>query len=315
MNTYKCKNCGAEVFFNNGDFATCIYCNHPVTIDYKEFTDFNVKKIVKFNIDKDRAVDIVKDSFIYKGDDPIVSVDKYYIPVRFFNCDFSFYVDYDFVYSTGDDEEKHERRIELINGKIEKEAYILSNQFETMLGFHELKDTELLDFDPVLLENTSCDFASKDVNDTEGLYKTATKTVYNIGNKSFSSTHVGEIYDRNHDIRNLDIDEFTTMFPIYFVKTKSGARYAVAGYVTDKVYKNKKSPWTLILIAFLIFSLWLLGNAEKSHMFIIGFPVTLVIFIGYRVLSKKAALQGHYTGQNYNVLVEDFHERKFDYTL
>ncbi len=317
MKTYKCSNCGAEVIFNEGNFSTCIYCGNVITIVQKEYTDLNIKKIIMFNVDEEGALQELDRMYSHKRDE-VKSIDKYYIPVRFMDFNFDYYCDYDYIVKeeTENNREIIERRADLVHGSIDKEAVIQSTKFNKIIGFHDLRDTQRLDFDPVYLKDISCDFNMRNNID---FYQIADDLVHSFGTTHYYGYKIKQKYNSTYNVNNIKVEDFTTLQPVYFIKLKYGATYAISGCINSKKM-SKEEEDGLRWIYFLFFALGAAGFVTSFYIFsrellILSMIVPAVCMsIAALIFSRKGNFN-YYQNYSYTIHTEHFREKKFDYEL
>ena len=314
MKSYKCNSCGAEVIFNEGNFTNCIYCGSVITILPKEFSELNIKKIIMFNIDENEALKELNKKYTYSRED-VKEIIKYYIPVRFMDVSFNYYCDYDFIVQE-EGEKTHEilkRRADLINGVVKKELVIQSNKFNKVIGFHDLGEIQRVDFDPIYLKDISCDFNLREDFD---LNKIADSLVFMFGENYYSFRPIKEIYNSTYNIYNLDVENFTTLHPVYFIKLKGGASYAVSGCINNNEITRKREK-TIKIIRNIVIALGGVGcfyGYSKINNMMIYLSIILIVIgvLLHKILLYRSFLS-YFRNYKFKVHREGYGEKSFRY--
>jgi len=314
MKSYKCNSCGAEVIFNEGNFTNCIYCGSLITIVPKEFSELNIKKIIMFNINENDAFNELNKKYTYSRGD-IKEIIKYYIPVRFMDVSFNYYCDYDYIVreKSKDRPEILKRRADLINGVVKKELVIQSNKFNRIIGFHDLGKIQRVDFDPIYLKDVSCDFNLREDFD---LNKISDSLVYMFGENYYSFKPIKEIYNSTYNIYNLDVENFTTLHPVYLIKLKGGASYAVSGCINNKEITYKRGD-KIKLIRNILIAVGAIGSfyGYLKYNDMLTLASVSLIFIGillYKLLLYKLFID-YFRNYKFKVHREFYHEKSFKY--
>ena len=250
MKSYKCNNCGAEIMINDENtFSKCIYCGSSVTLIKKEYGDLNIKKMLPFTTGEQEAVEYLTKTLGLARFKDVRDVKRVFIPVRFCSYDFNYLCSYDRVVSDGEDT-SYIPTDGLIDGTVYKEAFLETNTMNVIYGFHDLRGKERDDFDPVRLGNISCEFSENYKDDT--VIEKMHNNVKSFGKQYFSASNITNITNVNHYINNIDIEPYTTLVPVYLVKTMGGAIFAVSGTINIKVTKNPTSLNDKQTLAFIV---------------------------------------------------------------
>lgn len=316
MKTYKCSNCGAEVLFNEGDFTNCIYCGSSISIIRKEYFDYNIKKIIKFDIDKEEAVKRLRNAFDIPSEDRIDEVKKYYIPVRFLTFNFMLYADYDKIKYTNGNNEQTERKTTIISGEITDEAVINTDKFKNIIDFHTLGNIVRYDFDPVLLGDVSCDFTIKE--EKEDMIMLANETVKKFGQKMIGDEFAKGINSMSHNVSNLSSEDFSTLIPVYFIKTHFGSFYAVSGCTNTAKQESNLIKFNKISIASTIFAIYLLVMGIWTTYYTMFIPFAILIFIAGITASSKYDLNSRSStldNVDFEIISDKYTDNEFDYSL
>lgn len=278
MNGYRCNNCGAELLVNNKNIniTTCLYCDSKIAFFHKEYSDYNVKKIIPFSITKEEAL---KQYFGFNKQTK--DVKKVYLPVKFYSCDFSYFIDYTYY-----KENTYARFASLYDGNI-KNDIIAKNTSTFRLG-RAFYNAEKKNFDPVLLSDVSIDFSNM-VDEKDGDEK---KIKNNI--KSFFKSKIESLYCINVDnyyLSNVEVDDYVTLIPIYIVKMNDGLIYKIPGVGLNKSSSKRKNTILIDAINFFIIllSILMLFVFYESIFFFVGFILIafllyLKVYIGKKIL-------------------------------
>ena len=271
MKSYRCNNCGSGIMINDENvFSKCIYCGSSVTLIKKEYSDFNIQKIIPFRNTEQEALDYLTKYVGSARMKDVVDVKRVYIPVRFCSYDFNYLCSYDRVESDGDGGTNHYPTDGLIDGTVYKEAYLETNIMGSILGFHDLRGIERFDFDPVRLGNISCEF-SDDMQDDK-IIKKMHANVKAFGKSFFKKPNITNITNINHYINNIDIENYTTLVPVYLIKTMGGGNFAVSGTITYRVdSKPKVEIDAKMLLAILV--------VMSGFCFLPLLPIGIILFV------------------------------------
>lgn len=285
MKSYVCKSCGAELLLNDtSSFTTCLYCGNSTAITDKVIEDLNIKKIIPFTIDKEEAISNFKT--ILKKE--IVEAKKIYVPVRYCNYEFDFLMYYEYVVHDSEDGDSYYDTEDLVDGNVTNEFVFNKSKINNVYFQEELRKQERVNFDPVLLKDVSIEYAplltKEELN---------SKINNDVITYSMKKMHGGicKIYTMNYYTSDLDIEPYTTLIPIYIVKTSDGIIYNLPGVKIDKK-KIKFGVEHVILIAILIAAMiFLLAitkmiNAYKTFS-ILNVLFFITAFIGIYLVIKN----------------------------
>lgn len=258
MRSYTCGTCGAELILNdNTNFTNCLYCGNSVAITSDKVIDLNIKKIIPFAIDREEAID--KFSKIIK--DKVIDAKKVYVPVRYcsYEFDFLFYYQYKEEYEDSDGH-THVRYIDaetLLDGEVNNELIFGDSRINYVFLPSEIRNQQRLDFDPVLLKDVSIECA--DFEKTEKLKRELEEDIRVYGRSRFSD--VTQIYNENYFISGINYEPFTTLIPVYIIKTEKGYTYNLPGVNPELLLrkKYKKKVRTMILVTCLLVFIGLMG--------------------------------------------------------
>jgi len=246
MKSYICKSCGAELIVNDkASFTTCLYCGNNIALTNKEIGELNIKKIIPFEIEKDEAIN--KFNKIIKKN--IIEAKKVYVPVRFCNYEFDFLMYYEYVIEDDENGDKYVDKEELIDGKVENEIVFSNSKIKSIFLPYELRNKERLNFDPILLKDVSIEYSSFDSID---LLKGNIKkdiVAYSYGK---IRNKVSSIYSMNYFPSNIDLESFSTLIPVYIMKTNNGEIYNIPGVKPVKLQKSKRKKLILLIFSLLI---------------------------------------------------------------
>lgn len=222
MKSYICNSCGAEILLNdNASFTTCLYCGNKVIISNKELNQLNIKKIIPFEIDKEDA--IKKYGKLIKG--KIVDAHKIYIPVRFCEFDFDFLLYYQHVVESDNSRSFYDNEV-LVDGSAENQIIFNTTKIKDILVSEELKKEESVDYDPVLLKDVSVEY-SLFMSDDE-VKKQLEENVLKYSTKQIKDD-ICRVYSVSYSINDLKADDYSTLIPVYVLKTNKGIIYNAPG--------------------------------------------------------------------------------------
>ena len=259
MKSYTCNACGAEIIVNdNSSFTTCLYCGNNIAINIKEINDLNIKKIIPFTVEKDE----VKQKYSEILNTNIIDAKKVYVPVRYCNCEFDHLMYYQYVVHDSEHGDNYHDIEELIDGTIENEI-VFGNSKVTGVNYkYKFSEKERLNFDPILLKDVSIEYAKFD-----NLDEIEKKLEYNVCDYSRRMTkrEINKIYSQNYFITDIDLEPFSTLLPVYILKSSRGIIFNVPGIDPDAEYKNAKKRNEL--------------NEILSFMFITEIIVVISLFV------------------------------------
>lgn len=295
MKTYTCKTCGASMLINdNESFTSCLYCGNNVAIYDKTIDDLNVKKIIPFEIDKEEAIKNFKTLFKKN----VLEAKKVYVPVRFCNYDFDFLMYYQYEIVDSDDNSSYYNTEELIDGTVKKDIIFGNSKISSIYYEEELREKEKYNFDPVLLKDVSIECANFDSR--ESIMDKINSSVYQY---SFGQIKrkITQVYSLNYYTSDLDIDDYSTLIPVYIVKATDGLIYNIPGIKLKKsLNKNKKKKMiyagiTLLAILFVLIMVKHLSNEDvggsTAVVFFFILAVAIPLFIVILYLYKKRSFE------------------------
>lgn len=277
MKSYTCKTCGAELIVNdNTTFTNCLYCGNNIAITQKEFGDLNIKKIIPFSIDKEKAINSYKK--VVKGE--IIDAKKVYVPVRFCNFDFDFLFYYQYEQestdSNGNTTTTYIDTEELLDGTVENEIVFGDSKISYVNMPYEIRNCERFNFDPVLLKDVSIEKAAFEEN--EEFKRNLEEDVRFFSRKKFSN--VTRIYSENYFVSGIELDSYSTLIPIYIIKTSNGRIYNLPGVEPNKFKKMKKgNDIVKILCLIVAILLALFATMNRLYFLYLFADIAFAIFL------------------------------------
>ena len=285
MKTYTCKTCGANMLINdNESFTSCLYCGNNVAIYDKTIDDLNVKKIIPFEIDKEEAIKNFKTLFKKN----VLEAKKVYVPVRFCNYDFDFLIYYQYEVVDSDDNSSYYNTEDLIDGMVKKDIVFGNSKISSVYYEDELREKEKYNFDPVLLKDVSIEYSS--FESREDIMNKIDSSIYQYALGQIKRD-ITQIYSLNYYTSDLDIDDYSTLIPVYIVKTTDGLIYNIPGVKLVKALKKKKKKnimCTLLLVLVLIFIIYMFTffNISKDANFLmVFFSFAIAIFLLVHIIT------------------------------
>ena len=223
MKSYSCETCGAKLIVNSDEhFTKCLYCGNNIAIKTKDFKDLNVKKIIPFSVQKDDVLNMLKKEYHING----IDAKKVYVPVRLSKFNFSYL--YFFKYRSQDSEGNvtyHDKEV-FLDVKVNNEFIFGDSQVNDFLFQDELETMERLDFDPVIIDDVSIEVSNfNKINLKDELEKRIKRFISN----KYKNYDIVKVYNENAIINDTEVEPFSTLIPIYIVKTKDGSIYNVPG--------------------------------------------------------------------------------------
>ena len=282
MRTYTCEACGAKLLVSEISHVTnCLYCGNTIVIHNEEIDNLNIKKMIPFQIEKEEAMKKVS---YYTSDTP-VDAKKIYVPVKFasFHYDYLYYFKYE-VEHTDDDGGTtytyHDADI-LLDGDAEREIIFGTSKINTIYHSFEYQGAKTIDYNPTLIEDVSIelsDFSNIDLKEKQK------ERLKDYTRSYFRNYDIVRVYSENYFFSNTSIDSYTTLVPVYVVKTEKNLVYNIPGIKTQNPQKSINS-FLGVLVAFLaFFSISLLLATEYA---LIGKLLILAAVVGVIYLSQK----------------------------
>ncbi len=305
MKSYYCESCGAELLLNSDQYFTqCLYCGNNIAITTKDINDLNIKKIIPFDIDRDEAIN----SFSKMSKKKVVKANKVYVPVRYcdFNYNYLFYFQY-CVEST--DEDGHTTysyydKETLLDGRCDDE-FIGNGRINNLLMSSELRRSKRIDYDPQLLSDVSVEISEIDVDQKqEELKRNVERYCYNQFSKSYD---ISAVYSENFFLSNLELEPFTTLIPVYVIKTSDNGIYNVPGihleeyYKKHKEYQLKRIFEIMGIIVFTILGIYLMPISGKISLLLLS--LSLICLLLLIITPKK-----NYKAKEYDNYVTQSHD-------
>ncbi len=273
MKSYVCKSCGAELLLNNeATFTTCLYCGNNIAFTDKAVSELNIKKIIPFSISKEDAIKNFKK--ILNKD--IIEVKKVYVPVRFCNYDFDYLIYYEYVVSDSDDKDHYYDTERLIDGSVKNEFIFSESKINNVLYLESFNDMEKVNFDPVLLNDVSIEYAP--FSEVEKIKTKLNKDVLAYCIKKIKD-RITQIYSLNYFTYNIDIDSFSTLLPVYIVKTSNGMIYNLPGVPIKKkeTFGVKNIAIIISIIIFCYLMICFLSNVSNYGLNMVSLKLTVYV--------------------------------------
>ena len=283
--------CGAELIINDDtNFTNCLYCGNNIAILNEELKDLNIKKIIPFSIDKEEAIEAY--TKILRKD--IIEAKKVYIPVRYCNFDFDYLLYYEYRVETTDSDGNtsvsYYDAETLVDGKVTEEFIFGNSKVNNVCLADEIRKQKRLDYDPVLVKDVSIECSNFDNSE---LIKAGLEQDIRIFGRRRIQRDISEIYSENYFIYGTDYEPFTTLIPIYIVKTAQGKIYNYPGINPTTALKISSSIRIKRIIGvglIIIFAISFYGFLNKSFyrndykLYLLSF-ISLIVGIGLLVSS------------------------------
>ena len=239
MKSYTCKMCGAKLIVNNSiNFTNCLYCGNSIAIIDEELQDLNIKKIIPFTIEKEEAIESYR-KILGKE---IIEAKKVYVPVRLCNFDFDYLLYYEYRVehsdSDGGSSYSYYDAETLIDGFVNNEFVFGNSKVDNVLLVDEIRKQARLDYDPVLLKDVSIECSNFD--DSNLIKRKLEQDVRKFG-RSKILRDISAVYSENYFIYGINYEPFTTLIPVYIVKTTNGEIYNYPGVNPDRALKISNS--------------------------------------------------------------------------
>jgi hypothetical protein len=311
MKTIECSTCGAGMIINdNVSFTTCLYCGNNLAICNKTINDLNIKKIIPFEIDKEEAITNYKKLFRVKVN--VIDANKVYVPVLLCNYDFVFSIYYEYEQTDSDDRTTYHDTEELIDGRADNDIIFGNSKVNNVFFQNELLEKNRLDFDPVLLNDVSIEYATMPSKDE--INNRIDSDIYHY---SYSKIRrkISDIYSMNYFASNLEIENFTTLVPIYIIKTDNGMIYNIPGVKLNKANKVKKEKKIraiiigAILLAVYLFVMYIYSKSPNGDSIAMMIMFTLVAAVPALILFIYWYVHNYYSKRSF----ENFSYKKYSF--
>lgn len=279
MKSYVCKCCGAEIIADeNTNFTSCLYCGNNIAIVNKEYDNLNMKKIVPFSIDKEEAKSLFEK--LLKSE--ILSIKRIYVPIRFCNFEFDYLLYYQYkeehTDSDGNTSTSYYDAETLVDGNVNDEIVFGTGKIKDITLKESIAKENRVNYDPVLLKDASIEYSAfeEDNNFIKNLE-------YDIRFYSRGRIHrdITRIYSENYFVSSVNLEPFSTLVPVYVIRTANGRLYNLAGAKVREVYSNLKKKQTKIICinAGIIALCLLLFFATKSVYLFIPIIIFAIVLI------------------------------------
>ena len=280
MKSYNCKACGAEIrVSDNSNFTKCLYCGNNIAFIDSDLDSLNIKKIILFTLDKEQVIKKFKK--IIKKE--IESLNKIYVPVKYCNYDFDYFIKYISISESDDNSVSYYDSNCFIDGTVKNYLLFGYGKANSVHFPSEISSQKRIDFDPVLLDDVSIE---KDTfeKDKIQLEKRLEKLSKNFGYQKGTPG----IYMKKSErcfVSNINIEGFTTLIPIYLIKTKDNKIYHFPGVKKKFSIENKSVFKLIVCILTVVLSLiifFLVKNKLSSfeNYFVVIFFLSIIsIFV------------------------------------
>ena len=295
MKSYICNSCGAELILNdNSTFTSCLYCGNNIAVVQKEYANLNIKKIIPFTIEKD---DVIKKYSRGIGNQ-IYEAKKVYVPVRFCNYEFDYLLYYEYVVSDSDNNDSYRDEQDLFDGKVDNEIIFGKSKIRNIDSIEVFRNEERLNFDPILLNDVSIEYTSFDDVDT---IKPNLETKVKDFCLKKTYRKITRIYSENYFVSSIKLENYTTLLPVYVLKSINGRIITVPG-VNHKI-KRKFSLNRIgkLIIFVLCFAIILYQDFIKFKYIIM--IIVLIILLSSIIKGKNSneKKSNYYTYSKYNL--------------
>ena len=294
MKSYVCKSCGAEIIAEeNTNFTTCLYCGNNIAIVNRDYDNLNMKKIIPFSLDKEEAQGLFKK--LLKSE--ITSIKRIFVPVRFCNFEYDYLLYYEYEVETTDSDGNTSTSYydaeTLIDGKVEDEIIFGTSKIKDITLKERIVKDKRVNYDPVLLNEASIEYSlfEEDKNFINNLE-------YDV--KRFSRSKINrditEIYSENYFVSSVELEPFSTLVPVYVIKTSNGRIYNLSGANVRETFDdlNKKQNIKISFLSILLFIFIGLFIITKA---VFMFIPMLIIGVILGVVIKKPNIK---ETKNYN---------------
>ncbi len=318
MRTYICNSCGAEIIVNDETtFTTCLYCGNNIAITQKEFADLNIKKIIPFEFDKEDIIKKYKHAF-----GKIIDAKKVYIPVRYCSYDFDYLLYYEYVVrgSGENDHDQYYDTQDLFDGRVENEIVFGNSKVCDGYKINKISERERLDFDPVLLKDVSIENTTFD--STKDIRIRLEENVRNYSGNQIRR-EITKIYSENYFVSDINLEDFSTLIPIYILKMNDGRIINVPGVnIGDDKNIFSLSPGIikylfifLLIMIIPMFRIWLINEEVSLNLgpqfYIVWGAIAAVIVFAFT--RKNLHLKRNYDNFNSNKYSYSGNRKKMKY--
>lgn len=302
MKSYICKCCGAEIIADeNTNFTSCLYCGNNIAIVNKEYDNLNMKKMIPFSLDKEEAKKIFEK--LLKSE--IVSMKRIFVPIRFCNFEFDYLLYYEYkeehTDSDGDTHTSYYDAESLVDGTVTDEIIFGTGKIKDITLKGGLQKADRVNYDPVLLKDASIEYSTFE-EDNNFIKNLEYDVKYYAKGKI--RRDITRVYSENYFVSSVDLEPFSTLVPVYVIKTSNGRLYNLAGASIKEVYSylKKKQTRKIITCIGLLLLFIMLFITTQSVMMAIPIVVDLIILIAIIVnpnISEKKNYNYDYKLYNY----------------
>lgn len=284
MKTYTCSACGAKMLLNDklSHVSTCLYCGNTIVVNNEEINNLNIKQMIPFEIEKEEAIKKIKR--ITK--DKIIEAKKVYVPVKFSEYHYDYLYFFEYRVEHEDDNghvsySYHDTEI-LLDGDAEREIIFGTSKVSDIRMDYEYRKHSVIPYNPSLVQDVSIEISDfSKIN----LPEQQEKRLKDYASRYFSKWDISEVYSENYCISESTIDSYTTLVPVYVVKTERNVVYNIPGIKTPNP-PIKIGVLPAIIVAIMSFLLITFLTAYEASIVPFLFFAGIVIIV-FLVLQKK----------------------------
>lgn len=294
MKTYTCSACGTKMLLNDqiSHISTCLYCGNTIIINNEEINNLNIKQMILFNIEKEEAIQKIKQ--VTK--DKIVEAKKVYVPVKFssYHYDYLYYFQYRVEHEDSEGHTSHSYHDTeiLLDGDAEREIIFGTSKVSNIQKNYEYRKQPVVDYNPSLVQDVSIEISDFSKID---LPKQQEERLQEYAIRYFDKWDISNVYAKNYSITDSKIDSYTTLVPVYVIKTEKNVIYNIPGIKTPNDPIKTKSTIALffgLVIAFcsLIFIMPYVR---------LDFPLLFFLCISFIILFLSYALENNHNNNSF----------------
>lgn len=280
MKTYTCESCGAKMLLNDqlSHVTSCLYCGNTIVVRNEQIDNLNIKYMIPFSIDKEEAMTKIRK---LTRNTP-VEAKKVYVPVRFSSFDYDYLYYFEYVVEHTDEDghtsySYHDAE-ELLDGRAEREIVFGTSKVSNIYMDYEYRKQPVVEYNPTLVQDVTIEISDfSQIN----LPQQQEQRLKEYAARCFSKYDICKVYSENYFISNSTIDSFTTLVPVYVVRTARNIVYNVPGIKTPKppISFGFLPSLLLCLLGVILISVLAITFDELVGPVFLALVITFVVFV------------------------------------
>ena len=283
MKTYTCSACGAKMLLNDqlSHVSTCLYCGNTIVVNNEEINNLNIKQMILFEIEKEEAIKKIK----RVTKDKVVEAKKVYVPVKFssYHYDYLYYFQYRVEHEddNGNTSYSYHDTEVLLDGDADREIIFGTSKVDNIKMDYEYRKQPVVPYNPTLVQDVSIEISDFSKVD---LPKQQEERLKEFAFRYFAKYDISNVYAENYCITDPVLDSYTTLVPVYVIKTERNVVYNVPGIKTPNppIKLGILPSIIIVLVSFFAIS-WLMAYVQSIISFFFPFAFIFIIL----AISKK----------------------------